>query len=369
MNTQLLTAQNLKLALENGDLFLFDNDKAALRAWAVQSHSSDYAVKALMSQKPWQNPLPSFSHWVDVLTKVNLSLQHPITPKKSKEAATLLDYFMLEEELISKYIQQIGANKHDTELYDMASAEEKRLQYTSVSGDLLEFFRIMPQYVDPETDLALLFKQNIGPHFWDWAEQLSIERTKPYPTFFFFMIPAVILSGLMAWTWSTLNQPLAAIMERPDFWIMNVVVITLVKFIGDSLVCSQQERMEQNHPHIYDHMDKCVTTHFKPLFSDWHALFNPHTFESRFLLRAYFNMMHYTNLNAPTAVAAFNTTPRMLIPAHKMSLLFVMTIKFFRGTQQKLTAPSGVNWLIKNGTKTPPAIRTPAAPYLDSWIQ
>ena len=348
-----LTIQNLKQALNNGDLFLFNNDFSALRAWAVQMYSSDFEIKAILDQKPARLHSTYFSHWVDILTKVNLFLDDPVTPKHTKESATLRDYFLLEEVLISKYIRQIGLRNRFTGLHEMAAFDCDRLKYTTASINSLLFLQIMPHYAKPDSDLARFLNQSATTDPHEWAVQTSIERTKPHSLLVLFLKPTVIILGGITWLWSLSSKSLSQLADQPGFWLWNVIAIlfTLLFFMGG--ISTQQETLENNIPDIYKELDECVLEHFEDYFSNWHGILQPTTFEGRFLLRSYFNMMHSTNLNAPSAVSNFDMALRLYIPHIDPSVLYSMAILYFHGTQGRLIIREGLHLYIKDGTVLP----------------
>lgn len=362
-----LTVHNLRTALSNGNIFVFNNDFSALRAWAVQMYSSDLEIKALMDQKPVLLNSTTFSHWVDILTKVNLFLDEPIVPKHTKESATLRDYFLLEEVLISKYIQQVGARTRFTGLHGMAASDGERLNYPAVSASTSYFLQAMPHYVKPDSDLARFLNQSATTDPNEWAKQASIERTKPDSLLMLFLKPTVVMLGVTTWLWSLSSKSLSQLREQPDFWLLNLVAILFTLLFFISGIASQNQTLEDNMPNIYKEMSDCVLEHFESYFSNWYAILQPTSFEGRFLLRAYFNMMHSINLNSPSAVSEFDMALRLLIPPFNASVLFSMAILYFHNTQGRLIVGAGSHPYIRTGTVLPVTPEGSAFPIGDRY--
>lgn len=352
MNAPLLTINNLRTALSSGELFLFDNDKAALRAWAVQNYSADLEIKRIMDQKPALSSSALFLHWVDILTKVNLFLDEPITPKRTKETATLLDYFLLEEALLSKYIRQVGSRTRFTGLHDMSLFEYQSLNHVTESRAMFQFLRVMPHYVEPDSNLAQFLNQADTACPEAWSKKVSIERTRPKSMFSLFMISALFFSIPVTGLWALSSSTLSELTTKPNFWGFNLIAVLFILLMFHLLASGQDEALENNTPNIGKEIEDCITKHFKPVYTNWYQILGPSTFEGRFLLRVCFNMMHSIDLNGNSAVSAFDTTLRLTLPSDSARVFFSLAVKYLHSTQGQIASMTG-SIIIGHGAELP----------------
>lgn len=294
MTENLLTAQQLNNALRTGDLFNTYNDMAALRAWA-HVNCYDAAVAAIVNKKSSLFNTPLFSQWVDRLTVVNNHLIVPEKPVKSRQDATLLDYLVLEERILAKYIHQVNS----TSQFMGVQTPHAKILDKLVSGvvcshtTLSLFFAQFNTYRDGDRLLTAYFAQPAATRQrdGDWLNEFAAETVKR-PTGLRHFVLGALFSGVAV----------AGIFLYPNFTSEERSLLLMVVVLICSVIEADHQKkvfaFNNAKPDVSDYMYERFKREYRAKVVSWDQIINPcpQNFECKFLLRAYFNMMHYDSL-------------------------------------------------------------------------